>query len=366
MSGGGIASDLLRGVEIPDGLLRDLPKAELHLHLDGSLRLATYLELAQAQGQELPGGSAEAAAAHFAGEEGEHGLDAYIGLFDHTVAVLQDADSLRRVAREAVEDCAAENCVHVELRFAPTQHGRGGLDARAATRAVLDGLAEAARATGTSTGLILTALRHRPTEEGLEVAKLAVSFKGEGVVGFDLAGREAGAPARHHREAFYEILNHNMNCTVHAGEEWGPESIHEAVHYLGAHRISHALRLLEDPELAAFVADHRIPLELGLGSAARTGAVAGVDHHPLRAMLRQGLRCTLTTNNRLFTGNTLSDEYRLAADTFDLTLLELENLVISSIKSAFLPQATRKALLKRCIGSFPELRRRHGLEGGDQ
>jgi adenosine deaminase len=357
---GYLSSDLLRGSEIPAAIFRDLPKCELHVHLDGSLRLATLLELYRSRGLELPGGGEEAFTRILTA--GPSRLDHYIELFGLVHPALQDAESLERVAFEIAEDCAAENVVHLEMRFSPVLHTQGGLSPEAAVDAVLAGLARAQRASGISAGLLLTALRHHPPDESRRMAELAVAYKGRGVTGFDLAGVESGNPAKQHREAFYVILNENINCTVHAGEDFGPASIHQALHYLGAHRIGHGTRLLEDPGLLAYVADHRIPLEVGLSSNVRTGAVPTVEAHPLRRFLRAGLRVTLGTHNRLFLGNDLSGELRLAATTFDLTLLEVENLLIAGFKSAFLPQNRRIELMRRAIAEFSEVRRRHGLE----
>lgn len=356
-----VASDLLRGREIPDSLLADLPKVDLHVHLDGSLRFGTFVELCGEQGIDLPGRSVEETREAFTHEERDT-LDDYLALFEHTVAVLQTETALRRCARELVEDCAAENCLHVEVRFSPMLHLEAGLDPAAATDAVLAGIDEARRSTGISAGLILAGVRHRELEESVALAELAVDYKGRGVIGFDLAGAEAENPAKRFTRAFQHILNHNINCTVHAGEAWGPESIHQALHYLNAHRVSHATRLLEDPGLAGFVADHRIPIEVGLTSSRRTHSVPAEGVHPLRHFLEHGIRVTLTTNNRLFLDTDLTRELRYAADTFDFTLLELENLLLGGFKSAFLPQRERVALIRSAIRAFDEVRERHGLE----
>lgn len=356
-----VQSDLLRGAAIPDGLLRDLPKADLHVHLDGSLRLSTFAELCDAANVPLPGGSLEGAAKVFAGE-GSQALDDYIQLFDITGQVLQDADALARAARELVEDCAAENVWHVEVRFAPMLHTGGGLSPADATDAVLAGLSEGQDATGTTAGLILAAVRHHSPDETRELADLAVACKGRGVTGFDLAGPEAHNPAKEHREAFYVVQNANLNITIHAGEAWGPESIHQALHYLNAHRIGHGTRLEEDPDLRDYIADHRIPVEVGLSSSVRTRSVASLDAHPLRRFLRHGLRVVLTSNNRLFLATDLTGELRRAADTFDLTLLDIENLLVAGFKSAFLPQAARTERIRDVLAQFREIRAKHGLE----
>lgn len=356
-----VASDLLRGQEISTQFLHDLPKVDLHVHLDGSVRFESFVELSQEMGRPLPGGSPESARETLI-HGTESGLDEYLDLFEHTIAVLQTREALQRCAREIVEDCAAENIWHVELRFSPALHRLQGLDDHSAIDAVLAGMREAAQTHGISAGLLLAGLRHRPMEESIELAEIAVEYKGRGVLGFDLAGVEAQHPAKRFTPVFQHLLSHNMNCTVHAGEDWGPDSIHQALHYLNAHRVSHATRLLEDSELARFVADHRIPIEVGLRSNLRTHAMPAESVHPLRRFLQHGMRVALTTNNRLFLDTTLSGEFRLATDEFDLTLLEVENLCLSAFKSAFLPQSERVELVRRAVAEFNRVRRRHHLE----
>jgi adenosine deaminase len=264
-----------------------------------------------------------------------------------------------------VEDCAAENVWHVELRFSPSLHQAEGLSWEEATDAVLEGIAEGRAATGISAGLLIAGVRHRGPDETLALAHHTVRYKGRGVIGFDLAGVEADKPAKRFTAAFQVILDNNINCTVHAGEEWGPESIHQAVHYLNAHRISHATRLVDDEELMGYLADHRIPIEVGLSSSVRTGTIPSLDRHPLRRFLRHGMRVTLTTNNRLMLSSSLRSELRQAVDTFDLSLLETENLLLAGFKSAFLPQATRKTMIRSAVASFRDVRLRHGLEVAD-
>jgi adenosine deaminase len=356
------ASDLLRGPEIPTGLLHDMPKVDLHVHLDGSMRFSTFVELSRAQGLPLPGGAEDATRKLFTRTDPAQPLVEYIRLFDHPLKVLQTGENLHRAARELVEDCAAENIWHVEVRYSPSLHQQQGLTLEQATDAVLEGLLEAGTQAEISTGLLIAGVRHRGVAEVQKLAELAVRYKGRGVTGFDLAGEEADNPPKRYVEAFYLILNNNINCTVHAGEAWGPESIHQALHYLGAHRIGHGTRLEEDPDLTRYVADHRIPVEVGLTSAERTGSMPAGMPHPLRRFLRDGIRVTLCTNNRMFLANSLTGELRKAVDTFDLTLLETENLLITGFKSAFLHRAERVRLLKRAISEFRHVRQMHGLE----
>ena len=233
------------------------------------------------------------------------------------------------------------------------------LTAIAAVRAGLD---EAGETAGIRSGIIVTGLRTIAPEASLAVAKLAVAWKNRGVVAFDLAGDEADHPAKRHLQAFYHVLNNNQNVTIHAGEGFGPESIHQALHRCGANRIGHGTRLEEDPELMAYVADHRVPLEVCLSSNLQSGVVEDLATHPFRHYLQQGLRVCLNTDNTLFARTTSTRELRLAVDTFDLTLLETENLLLNGFKSAFLPEKSKEKLVREAIETFASLRDKFGLD----
>lgn len=348
-------SDLLRGRRIPDEALRRLPKTDLHCHLDGSLRLETFLELAAGAGLQVPADRAEARRL-FLPEARVEGQPEFLRYFDHTLAVLQDAASLARAARELALDFAAEGGWYLEVRFCPLLHLARGLSADDAVAAVVAGLREAEARASVQTGVIITGLRTINPEVSYSLAELAVRWKGRGVVAFDLAGAEKDYPAKDHREAFYLVMNNNLNSTIHAGEGFGPASIHQALHYCGANRIGHGTRLHEDPDLLAYVNDHRIPLEMCISSNVQMGVVPSVADHPLRRYLDLGLRVTLNTDNRLFVPTDLVRELRLAADAFDLTLLEVENLLLNGFKSAFLPARPRAALVERALQRFGELR----------
>ena len=336
-------------------LILQLPKTDLHCHLDGSLRVETMIELAKAQGIELPGMSVEALSPHVVIPDECESLEQYLKAFDITLSVLQEFDPLRRVAYELAEDAAKENVKYLEVRFCPLLHTDKGLSLHQIVKAVLQGLADAERQYDILTGVIICGLRHMTPESSVALARLAIDFKNRGVVAFDLAGGEYGNPAKDHKDAFDVVLKENINCTIHAGEAFGPESISQALHYCGAHRIGHGTRLQEDRDLLNYVNDHRIPLEICLTSNVQTKAVDKLENHPLRKYYDLGLRVTLNTDNRLMSHTTVTDEYLIAAKVFDFDAHDLANLVINGFKSAFLPHNKKTRLLKSVIAELDEI-----------
>ncbi len=352
---------MLRGPRIPQDVLCALPKTDLLCHLDGSLRLGTFRELAAARGLDVPDDDEQALAQHFPVNP-ESCQEHFAGFFERTTSVMQTPESLQRVARELAEDEAAEGCWYLEVRFCPLRHQNDGMTLDETVAAVRAGLAEAEAATGIRTGIIITGIRTIEPESSLRLAELAVSWKGRGVVAFDLAGQEKDYPAKLHREAFYHVMNHNLCSTIHAGEGFGPESIHQALHYCGTNRIGHGTRLHEDADLLDYVNDLRIPLEMTLSSNVLTGVVPSLDAHPLRRYLDTGLRVSLNTDNRLFARTSLCRELRLAVDTFDLNLLETETLVLNGIKSAFLPQGEKADLIREAVTTLVSLREKFALD----
>ena len=354
-------SDLLRGPAISDDLLRALPKTDLHVHLDGSLRLETFMELGRAAGMDMPSDPDEVRRQYFPGDR-ECVIDDFLAHFDHTVAVLQTEENLVRVARELAEDFAADGVWWVEVRFCPLKHTRQGLTTDGAVAAVREGLRQAEQAAGIRAGIIITGIRTIDPAASLDLARLATAWRKRGVVAFDLAGAEEDHPAKRHLDAFYHVMNNNQNVTIHAGEGFGPESIHQALHRCGANRIGHGVRLEEDPDLMAYVADNRVPLEICLSSNLQSCVIDDLAEHPFRFYLSSGLRVCLNTDNTLFAGTSPARELRLAVDTFDLTLLETENLLLNGFKSAFMPAAERGAMIVRVLGEFAALRDRFGLD----
>jgi adenosine deaminase len=334
-------------------LLRRAPKVVLHEHLDGGLRPRTIIELArEANYDGLPSQDEEALAQAFHAGARRGSLTEYLEGFRHTIAVMQSTEALERVAREFVEDMAADGVVYAEARFAPHFHTAAGLGLDAVMTAVLRGLRSTSTELGVGVGLIVCAMRNEGPELSSRLAELAVSYRNAGCVGFDLAGEEAGHPANHHLAAFQLAKRKNFSITVHAGESFGPESIWQALQYCGAHRIGHGVRLAEDitiydhkvvrvGELAQYVLDHRIPLEICLSSNVHTGAAASLAEHPFPYFLEAGYRVTLNTDNRLMSATDMTNEYALAVEHYDLDLADLEKLSINGMKSAFVPYGER-------------------------
>jgi adenosine deaminase len=346
---------------VTEALVRALPKTDLHCHLDGSLRLATILELAEAQGVRLPARDAAGLARAIHMGETCGSLEDYLTAFDVTLAVLQTEEALQRAARELALDGAAENVRYLEVRYSPVLHTRRGLKPTAIVDAVLDGLRQAKRETGIKSNVIICGIRHMDPATSVRLAELAVAYKGKGVVGFDLAGAEEGNPPRHHRDALQLILDNNVNLTIHAGEAYGPESIAQAVHVCGAHRIGHGVRLRENGDLLNYVNDHRIPLELCPSSNVQTGSVTGFAAHPLRFYFDFGLRVTVNTDNRLITDTTCTKELMLAHREMGFTLDDLCTVVVQGFKSAFLPFREKADVLARVNEEIAAVRERFAL-----
>lgn len=341
----------------PGGLtreeLRRWPKVELHVHLDGSLRPGTMLELAKAQGVPLPASTPDALA-RAVSARGAQSLEAYLERYALTLAVLQTAEALERITYELVLDAASENVRYLEIRYSPLLH-RPALSLTQAIEAPLRGASRAAAETGTRAGLVLCAIRTRSPAESLELARAAADYQGAGVVGFDLAGRERGHPAAQHREGFAFAAERGLGCTCHAGETEGPESIRDALDTCGVHRIGHGTRLGEDGALLERIVTERVPLEMCLTSNVCTGAVASLVAHPLKRFLGAGAVVTLSTDARLVAGVTLTDEYYLAHTALGLSRDEVVRLVLNGCESAFLPEPERVALVARVQSELEQL-----------
>jgi adenosine deaminase len=330
-------------------VLRRLPKTDLHLHLDGSLRPRTVWELAKDQGVKIPPRTLGELTRELRAGKRCSNLADYIKIFDLTLAVLQEGDALERVAYELAEDAAAENVRHMEVRYSPILHQKRGLELPDILEPVIRGLKRAERDFSLSTGVIVCGMRNISPKRSYELAELAVAYKDRGVVGFDLAGEEKDFPAKHHREAFRLIAEHNVSSTVHAGEGFGPPSIAQALHDCGAHRIGHGTRLREDSALMHYVNDHRVPLEVCLSSNVQTCTVPSVAEHPFRQYFDHGLRVTLNTDNTTVSDTTITKEYALAARTFHLTPYQIKRIVVNGFKSAFLPYAQKARMLRQVV-----------------
>ncbi|MEM8953228.1 MAG: adenosine deaminase [Verrucomicrobiota bacterium] len=336
-----------------------VPKVLLHEHLDGGLRPGTVLELAKEVGySELPAADEVKLGQWFHRGANRGSLPQYLEGFTHTVAVMQTREALERVAFEFIEDMHADGVVYAEVRFAPVFHVSGGLNQESVVRSVISGLRRGERKYGVRWGLIICGMRDRT--DSLEAAELAINFRSDGVVGFDLAGEEEGHPPKRHLEAFQAIHRANFNISVHAGEGFGVESIWQALQYCGAHRLGHATRLMDDMTvvegkaikmgaLSQYVLDQRIPLECCLSSNVHTGAVSDLSDHPFRVFYDVGFRVTLNTDDRLMSDTSMSKEFEIAVRTFDLTVHDLEKITINAIKSAFIHFDERIAIIFNVI-----------------
>ncbi|WP_233493957.1 adenosine deaminase [Desertihabitans brevis] len=334
--------------------IRALPKVALHDHLDGGLRPATVLELAAEVGHPLPAGDADALADWFFEAADSGSLVRYLQTFHHTIAVMQTPSALRRVAREWVLDQAADGVVYAEARWAPEQHGQQGLTPAHAVEAVRDGLAEgvaeaAAQGRTIVARQIVTGMRH--ADRSAEIARLAVEYRDDSVAGYDIAGAEDGFPPSRHLEAFELLKSANARVTVHAGEAAGPESVWEAVHLAGAHRLGHGVRVLEDVDadgglgtLAVLVRDLQLPLEVCPSSNLQTGIAASIAEHPVGRLVDLGFAVTISCDNRLMSRTTLSRELALCVEAFGWDLDRLRRLQLTALEASFLPKPERDRL----------------------
>jgi adenosine deaminase len=344
------------GPRVTSELLRRLPKAELHCHLDGSVRPETLLELAREYRQPIPRDDVESLR-DFMRVDDARSLEDYLARFDVTLAVLQTEEALERVAYELAIDARRDGVRYIEMRYAPVLNVRRGLTFGQAIEAPIRGLERAAREGGATGRLIICGLRHLSPEVSLELARLAVAYKSRGVVGFDLAGGELGNPASKHAGAFEYAQAHDLACTCHAGEGDGASSVREAVHSCGAHRIGHATRLIEDESLVQYVNDRRIALEICLTSNVQTRAVPSYDAHPLRRYFDRGMNVVLNTDNRLMSGTTLTEEYLHAARSLDFTFDELAQIARNGFASAFVSWEERAAMLAEVDAEIARLRK---------
>ena len=344
--------------------IRKAPKALLHDHLDGGLRPATVIEIADQTGYNgLPADNAEELATWFRTRSHSGSLERYLEPFSHTVAVMQTPESLHRVAFECVEDLSADSVVYAEIRFAPELHINRGLSFDAVVDAVLAGFADGEKAAAAAgqpivVRCLVTAMRHAALSR--EIAELAIRFRDKGVVGFDIAGAEAGYPPTRHLDAFEYMRNNNARFTIHAGEAFGLPSIHEAIAFCGADRLGHGVRIADDIDvaedgtvrlgrLASILRDKRIPLELCPSSNVQTGAVRSIAEHPFDLLARLRFRVTVNTDNRLMSDTTMSQEMLRLVEAFGYGWSDLQRFTINAMKSAFISFDERLAIIDDVI-----------------
>ncbi|WP_298459444.1 adenosine deaminase [uncultured Cellulomonas sp.] len=352
---------------IDESAIRALPKVVLHDHLDGGLRAATIVELAAEVDHPLPTTDPTELAAWFLQAASSGTLELYLETFDHTIAVMQTAEGLRRVARESALDLAADGVVYAEQRYAPEQHLQRGLSLQEVVDAVQAGFAEGVAEAATQgrsirIGTLITAMRH--ADRGDEIAALALANRGDGVVGFDIAGAEAGFPPSRQASAFRTLRTASFPATVHAGEAAGLDSIAEALHVAGATRLGHGVRIADDieilpgdgdgprarlGELAHWVRDQQVPLELCPSSNVQTGAAASIAEHPITLLKELGFAVTVNTDNRLQSGTTLTREMTLLVQEAGWTLEDLRDVTLTAAWNAFIHHDEREALVEELI-----------------
>ena len=347
--------------------IRAVPKVLLHDHLDGGLRPETIVELAAETGYaDLPATNAEDLAA-WMGQVAQRGsLELYLEAFQHTVGVMQTREALIRVAAECAEDLADDGVAYAEVRFAPELHLTRGLSLDQVTEAVLEGFRRGSAGRGITVYALLTAMR--TAARSLEIAELAVRHRDAGVVGFDIAGAEAGSPPSRHLDAFQFVARENFHITIHAGEGFGLPSIWEAVQWCGAERLGHGVRIIDDirvsrdgvttlGRLASYIRDRRIPLEMCPTSNVQTGAAPSIKEHPIGLLRDLAFRVTVNTDNRLMSGVSLSSEFHALSEAFGYGWTDVEWLTINAMKSAFAPFDERLWIIDTVINpGFAELR----------
>jgi adenosine deaminase len=329
-------------------MLRRLPKAELHCHLDGSVRPQTLIDLAREYGTTMPRTDPRALAEYMRVDDARN-LEDYLARFATTLSVMQTAPAMERVAFELAEDAFQEGVLYLETRFCPTLNVHGGLKIDEVVAAAARGLSRAEHQYGIVGRVIVTALRNNSPAESIALAELAVAMRNDGVVGFDLAGGEKGFPAKDHKAAFDFARRQGMACTCHAGEGFGPESVRQAIHDCGAQRIGHATHLIQDTALVDEVQRDGIALEICLTSNVQTRAAATYAAHPLRQYYDRGLKVSLSTDNRLMSGVNLTDEYEHAANDLGFTFAELCDIARNGFAAAFVDPETHTRMSARAL-----------------
>ena len=353
-----------QGASLPADVVRRAPKALLHDHLDGGLRPETIVELAAETGYEkLPTTDPAALQRWFVEAADSGSLVRYLETFAHTVGVMQTREALVRVAAECAVDLASDGVVYAEVRFAPELHVESGLSLDEVVDAVLAGFRDGEAAAAASghpikVRTLLTAMR--TAARSREIAELVVRYRDRGVVGFDIAGAEAGYPPSRHQDAFDYLRGESCHITIHAGEAFGLPSIHEAVAFCGCERLGHGVRIVDDitvePDgtahlgrLAQYVRDLRIPLELCPSSNVQTGAAPSIAEHPIGLLSRLRFRVTVNTDNRLMSGTSMTHEMLLLSEAFGWGLADMQWVTVNALKSAFIPFDERLLLIEQVV-----------------
>lgn len=344
--------------QISESDLIEAPKVVLHDHLDGGLRPATVIELAKKVGHELPTYDADELKEWMIRGANRRDLELYLETFIHTVGVMQTRESLYRVAAECAQDLADDGVVYAEIRYAPEQHVSAGLSLDEVVEVVQEGFKDGSEGRNIRIGTLITAMRH--AARSTEIADLAIRHRDNDIVGFDIAGAEAGNPPTRHLDAFQLIQRENFFFTIHAGEAFGLPSIWEAIQYCGAQRLGHGVRIVDDitfdgdgnaelGNLASFIRDRRIPLELCPTSNVNTGAAPSIEEHPIGLLTDLSFRVTMNTDNRLISDTTMSQEFAKCIEAFGWGWPTVRWMTVNAMKSAFIPFDERLELIERSI-----------------
>ncbi len=340
-------------------ILSQAPKVVLHDHLDGGLRPETIIELAEENGYpDLPTTNIEELSEWFHRGANRRDLSLYLETFQHTVGVMQTPDACYRVAAECAEDLAADGVVYAEIRYAPSLMTEKGSSIDEVIEATTAGFIEGSKNSNLTIGTLITAMR--TADDSTDIAEAAVRHRDRGVVGFDIAGREAGFPPTLHLEAFQYLRRENFHFTIHAGEAFGVPSIWEAVQFCGAERLGHGVRIVDDisfdtnekPQLgrlAAYIRDRRLPLELCPTSNVHTGAVGSIAEHPIGLLRELGFRVTLNTDNRLMSDVSMTSEMMALHQAFGWNLEDFQWITVNAMKSAFWPFDERLRIINEII-----------------
>ncbi|SDJ99547.1 adenosine deaminase [Sediminibacillus albus] len=337
-------------------LIQQLPKVDLHVHLDGSIKPETVLDLANQQGMDLPAITSSGLLPYLQVTDNCKGLNDYLSKFQLGASLLQTEAALERVAFETIEQASEHNCRYIEVRFGPQLHRQRGLGLEQVIQAVINGLQKGEKAFGIKAQAIVCCLRHQPASVNLKVVEAAAMFLGKGVAAVDLAGDEAGFPAFLFRKVFALAEKKGLPITIHAGEAAGPENIREAVSRLGAGRIGHGISLKQDPVLLQEICTNKIPLEMCPISNIQTKAADSWQEYPIREYFEQGLTVTVNTDNLTVSNTDLTKEYMMLAEKLDFTITEIVQLIRNGVEAAFLDMA-EKNLLKHQFVNLPSPQR---------
>ena len=341
--------------QITKDFIFNLPKTDLHCHLDGSLRIDTLIELAKKHKIELFSYDPNALIDHLGYKKVRNDLNFYLKGFEAPLKILQDEDDIERAFFELAEDAFFENVCHLEIRYCPYLHQNKGLSLKEVAQSALRGSNKAIQKYGMSVGHILCGLKHDPMEKICSIAQLASDFKDQGVVAFDLAGPEVGFPITNYLAATQYAHDNLLNLTIHAGENSGPDIIYQAVINAHATRIGHGTALIQDKKLLDYVVNNRIAIESCPTSNIHTGSVKDLSKHPLKQFLDQGVLVCINTDNRLVSQTTMTQELYLVCKTFNLSLEQLKKLIENGFKAAFLPYEQKNSFTNKLNKAFNDL-----------